>query len=192
MSNMKVVCPNCHKLLTVASQPGIEGKTLICPSCQFKAKFSVFMNGASAQGAHGTGNDDTVMPGWATGGGAQHPVKTNPGRIRVVQTGQIIPLTLGHHTIGRIANPPRATIMIGSAANSDEHMSRCHLELDIVNGPTGMQHRLKDLGKNPSKLNGKEIPKGLIPIWNIGDTVTIGKTDLILEDDDPESTRVDF
>lgn len=187
---MKVVCPSCHKLLTVAYQPGIEGKTLICPSCQFKAKFSVFMNSASSQGAHGTGSEDTVMPGWGTGSPVPPPVKSNSGRIRVVQTGQIIELAPGHHTIGRIANPPRATIMIGSATNSDCYMSRCHLELDIVNGPTGMQHRLKTVGKNPAKYNGKEIAQGLIPIWKFGDKVTIGETDLILEDNDNEATRV--
>lgn len=187
---MKVVCPGCHKLLTVAYQPGIEGKTLICPSCQFKAKFSVFMNSASAQGAHGTGSDDTVMPGWATGHGTQPPVKTSPGHFRVVQTGEVIELTPGHHTVGRIANPPQASILIGTATNSDSHMSRRHLELDIVNGPAGIQHRLKDVGKNPSKLNGNVIPKGTIVVLKFGDKVTIGETDLILEDYDSEATRV--
>lgn len=186
---MKVVCPSCHKLLTVAYQPGIEGKTLICPVCQFKAKFSVFMNSASAQGGHGTGTDDTVMPGWATGGGCSS-VKTGPGCIRVAQTGQVIELAPGHHTIGRIANPPQATIMIGSATYSDSYMSRLHLELDIVDGPTGMQHRLKDLGKNPSKLNGNEIPSGSIVVLKFGDKLTIGETDIVLEDCDSDATRI--
>lgn len=187
---MKIVCPNCHKLLTVAAQPGIEDKTLICPVCQFKAKVSVFMNASSAS-AHGTGSEDTVLPGsWGGVTPPPPPVKRSAGRFRIVQTNQFIELKPGHHSIGRSSNPARASIMIGSPVYSDPYMSRCHVELDIISSPAGQQHRLKDLGKNTTKLNGKEIPQGSIVILKFGDKITLGQTDLILEDNDQEATRV--
>lgn len=187
---MKITCPSCNSALTIKAVPGIEDKTLVCPVCKFKAKVSVFMNASAAKSAHGASSDDTVMPGWGSGITIAPPVKRNPGRFRIVQTGQFIDLKPGHHTVGRSCNPPKSTIMIGSPVYSDPYMSRCHIQLDIVEGPAGLQHRLKDLGKNTTKLNGNEIPQGSIVVLKYGDKITIGQTDLILEDNDKDATRV--
>lgn len=44
--------------------------------------------------------------------------------------------------------------------------------------------------KNIVKLNGKPINRGDILVIRFGDTLTLGKTDIILESRDDDSTRL--
>lgn len=189
MEKRTLVCPNCRSRLTVADQPGIEDKNLACPKCKFKAKVSVFMTGAASMGGHGADSEATRLPDDPTF--PPHPVHRDPGQFRIVQTGQFVPLHPGFQTIGRLASERRADIQIGSDTFIDPFMSRLHVKIEVVNTPSGLQHRLYEIGsRNIIKVNGQPINPGDVIVLRIGDKITLGKTDFILQDTDNEATQV--
>lgn len=187
MEKLQLSCPNCRSRLTVQNQPGIGDKSIACPICKLRAKVSVFMSGAASQGGHGASDDATQLPGMMQ----QTPTSLDPGQFRIVQTGQYISLRMGSQTIGRLAASSKADIKIGSDNYSDPYMSRCHVKIDVVKTAGGIQHRLEEIGStNIIQINGQDILRGDVCILHVGDKVTLGKTDLVLEATDEEATRV--
>lgn len=184
MEKRIIICPNCRSRLTVEDQPGLENKNLECPNCKFKAKVSVFMTGAASTGGHGADTESTRLP-------FDMPVRSVPGQFRIVQTNELIPLHLGFQTIGRRVREPRADILIGNSNYNDTSMSRRHVSIEVVKMPNGIQHRLHEIGStNIIQVNGQDIPRNGIIALRIGDRMTLGETDLILENADEEATRV--
>lgn len=185
MEKIQIVCPNCRSRLSVMNQPGLMDKMLACPICKFKAKVSVYQSGAAAQGGMGASNEDTQLPSDV------QQLKMDAGQLRIVQTGQIIELRKGEQTLGRLADTSKADVKIGSDRYSDPYMSRLHVNIEVVVTPAGIQHRLKEIGsKNIIQLNGQDIHRGDIIILHFGDKITLGKTDLVLEETDDEATRI--
>lgn len=186
MEKIQVVCPNCRSKLTVANQPGLREKSITCPKCKFSNKVAVFMGGSLDQGGHGASDEATQLPS-----AMQHQAKTDPGQLRIVQTGQFIALRVGSQTLGRLATTSKADVKIGSDTYSDPYMSRCHVQIDVVRTAMGLQHRMTEIGAtNIIQLNGKDIQRGEVIILQMGDKITLGKTDLVLEATDEEATRV--
>ena len=93
----------------------------------------------------------------------------------------------GSNIIGRRAETGTADIKI----SNDMYMSRRHVRIDVVKKLLGYEHHLVEINsKNIVKLNGKPINRGDILVIRFGDTLTLGKTDIILESRDDDSTRL--
>lgn len=181
-----VVCPNCRSRLAIGNAPGIQDKMLTCPTCKFKAKVSVFQMGQAGKGGQGASDDATRLPD-----SFLQQAKFDTGQFRVVQTGQICELRMGTQVLGRLATSGTADMQIGNDHYKDEYMSRRHVQIDVVKTAYGVEHHLVEIGsKNIIQLNGKDIMRGDQIILKYGDKLTLGKTDLILEETNDEATRI--
>ena len=79
----------------------------------------------------------------------------------------------------------------GSDNYRDPYMSRRHVQIDVVRTPQGIEHHLVEIGsKNIIQLNGQDIMRGDEIVLNFGDKLTLGKTDIVLEETNDEATRV--
>lgn len=186
MDTITIVCPNCRSRLSVQNAPDIRDKMLSCPICKFKAKVNVYMMGTAAQGGLGATDEATRLPG-----SYAQQFKMDPGQMRVVQTGQICELRIGSQVLGRLASSGNADIQIGSDNYKDEFMSRRHVRIDVVKTDMGLEHHLIEIGsKNIIQLNDKPIQRGDEIILSFGDKITLGKTDITLEETDDDATRV--
>lgn len=186
MGVISVVCPNCRSRLSIQDVPGIQDKILPCPICKYRAKVSVYQIGQAGKGGLGASDDATQLP---SSFGQQ--VKCDVGQMRVIQTGQICELRMGSQVLGRLAQSSTADLQIGSDNYRDEYMSRRHVQIDVVRTAQGIEHHLIEIGsKNIIQLNGKGINRGDEIILNFGDKLTLGKTDIVLEETDDESTKI--
>ena len=187
MSAISVVCPNCRSRLSIQNEPGIQDKILGCPVCKYKAKVSLYMIGQAGKGGQGASDEATRLPS-----SLSQQIKTDTGQMRVIQTGQICELRMGSQILGRLATSGTADLQIGSDNYKDEYMSRRHVQIDVVrNSLGGVEHHLVEIGsKNIIQLNGKNILRGDELILNFGDKLTLGKTDVILEETDEDVTHI--
>lgn len=186
MGVISVVCPNCRSRLSVQDVPGIQDKILPCPICKYKAKVSVYQIGQAGKGGQGSSDDATQLPG-----SLGQQMKNDTGQMRVIQTGQICELRMGTQVLGRLAQSGTADLQIGSDNYSDAYMSRRHVQIDVKRTAMGIEHHLVEIGsKNIIQLNGRDIMRGDEIILNFGDKLTLGKTDIILEETDGEATRI--
>lgn len=186
MGTISVVCPNCRSRLSIQDVPGIQDKMLACPICKYKAKVSLYQMGQAGKGGQGASDEATQLPGAFI-----QQIKTDTGQMRVIQTGQICELRLGSQVLGRLAQSGTADLQIGNDHYKDEYMSRRHVQVDVVKTTQGVEHHLVEIGsKNIIQLNGKDIQRGDEIILSFGDKLTLGKTDIILEETDEEATRI--
>lgn len=180
MGKIFIVCPECRQQLSFNEVPGYQNMVVECPKCHFKANASVYQSGAQARGAQGYDEMPTqlVVP----------PLSTlDVGQIRVKSTDEVQWLREGTNIIGRRAKSGDADIKI----SNDMTMSRRHLRIDVVKKETGYEHRLVEIGsKNIIKLNGKPIQREDILKLKFGDVITLGTTDIVLESNDEEATRL--
>ena len=176
-----LVCPNCRTRLSFLAVDNYQNKIVECPICHFRALPNVYQSGDAGKGGQGSSEDATQLPGsiWQT--------SSDLGQIRVATTGQRCPLKLGKNVIGRIAKTGKADIQI----THDAYMSRQHVLIDVVQGAHGLEHRLVEIGsKNIVLLNGKPIQRNDILLLKFGDCMTLGKTDIYLEETDEEATQI--
>ena len=181
MGKIFLVCPNCRTRLSFPEVPGYQDKIVECPICHFKAKANVYQGGAAAKGGQGSDDEATQLPG------SMMQQKSDMGQIRVATTNQRCPLKMGPNVIGRIAQSGKADIQI----TQDPYMSRRHLQIDVVKTVHGIEHHLVEINsKNIIVLNGKPIQRNDILMLNFGDKLTLGKTDIYLEETDEEATQI--
>ena len=186
MATLSVVCPNCRSRLSIKDVPGIQDKMLGCPICKYKAKVSLFQLGQAGQGGQGASDEATRLPGLAP-----KPARMDMGQLRILPTGQICELKMGSQVLGRLAQSGTADLQIGCDTYKDPYMSRRHVQLDVVRTANGVEHHLVEIGsKNPILLNGKEIQRGDVIVLSFGDKLTLGKTELVLEETNDEGTRM--
>ena len=180
MGRIFIVCPECHQQLSFNEVPGYQNMVVECPKCHFKANASVYQSGAQARGGQGADEMPTqlIVPPKSV---------ADIGQIRVKSTGEIQFLKEGENVIGRRAQTGTADIKI----STDMYMSRRHVRIDVVRKVAGFEHRLVEINsKNIVKLNGKPINRGDILVLKFGDTMTLGTTDIVLESNDVEATRL--
>lgn len=181
MGKIFLVCPNCWTRLSFPEVLGYEDKIVECPICHFKAKANVYQGGTAAKGGQGSADEATQLPSNFM------QQKFDVGQIRVANTGQHCPLKMGTNIIGRIAQSGKADIQI----THDEYMSRRHLQIDVVKTVHGIEHHLVEINsKNIILLNGKPIQRNDILNLQFGDKLTLGKTDVYLEETDEEATQI--
>ena len=181
MGRIYIVCPECRQQLSFNEVPGYQNMIVECPKCHFKANASVYQSGHQARGGQGADDMPTRL--------AFAPVSSfDVGQIRVMSTNEIQFLQEGCNVIGRRSETGTADIKI----SNDQYMSRRHVEIDVIKKPTGgYEHRLVEIGStNIVMLNNKPINRGDILVLKFGDIITLGKTDIRIESNNNEATRM--
>ena len=189
MSEIKVKCPTCGKVLRLNETPTINKATFTCPNCKEKhvvgncqrytpapskpaapsADETRYGNMASApsQGGDETryaGGDETLV-------GA--PPQPKVGML-VDSNGAAYQLAVGFNTIGRKASSSTASVQIPT---DDRTMSRNHAVIEVRNAGGQLLHILKNgANKNPSYHNNMLVGPGDQLILNNGDRLKMGNT----------------
>lgn len=184
MARITIFCPECKQRLAFDERPGYQDMLVQCPKCGFKARVNVYMAGPkgpssplSAGGDHETETQIFMPPASAS----------SLGQIRVISTGEIQYLKSGNNIIGRRAKSGTADIKI----STDMTMSRRHIDLRVVPKGNGYEHLLVALPTpNPPKINGRPVQEGDVIKLRFGDTITLGSTDIKLESNDDDATRL--
>lgn len=188
MSEIKIKCPTCGKVLRLADKPNINQASFTCPVCKDKhvvGKCQRIMNTPLAEETqYSTPQSTGYSSGEETqiGGYSQRSDETQIGFAPqgagcLVDTfGRSYPLRPGVNTIGRRAQTSTATIQIQT---DDHYMSRNHAIIEVrqVGGKTICL--LKNWNnKNSSYLNGTLVASGDQLVLNNGDRMRFGKTEL--------------
>lgn len=180
MGKVIMVCPSCRHQLSFEEFPNYRSKIFECKHCHFRAQFNLFQSGRASQGGQGADDDATQLP-------SNFQKSYDTGQIRVIGTGETFSLSKGSNVIGRKASSSTATIQI----EGDAYMSRQHVEIKVVMGPSGYEHHLVEINsKNIVQLNGKDIQRNDIMKITFGDRLTLGKTTIVLENVDEEATKL--
>ena len=195
MSEIKIKCPTCGKVLRLQDAPSINAASFTCPVCKEKhivgncQRYAEQPKPALSPGEETRygyppmqqqGGDETRIGQQPRQGGddeTQMSPASQPAAGALVDcTGRTYHLRSGINTIGRKAASSAASIQI---ATEDRTMSRSHAIIEVRN--TGRQsiHVLRNgANKNPSYLNGSLIGRQDQLILNNGDRIKMGNTEL--------------
>lgn len=180
MGRIFITCPECGQQLSFEEVPGYQNMVVECPKCHFKANANVYQSGAQARGGQGADDMPTQLV-------FAPSTSVDVGQIRVLSTNEIQYLKIGSQVIGRRAETGTADIKI----SNDRYMSRRHIQIDVIKKGVGYEHLLVEIGStNLPKLNGKEIQRGDILKLKFGDVMTLGNTEIRLESNSDEATRI--
>ena len=177
MGKIFITCPQCNQELSFQEIPGYQSMIVECPKCSFKATAGVYQESQRKKVKKTVSDLPTEF-------NLPSVFKTNIGKLKIVNSGEIFKLQEGTNIIGRKADSSVANIKIAS----DPFMSRQHLRIDVIRSSNGVEHRLIEINsKNIVELNGKAIKRGDILILKNGDSLTLGKTVVILEIDNSDT-----
>ena len=181
MSEIKIKCPTCGKVLRLQESPNIDAAYFTCPVCKEKhivGKCQRYMEQPKPIASSG---DETQYVGASVqrSGGDETRIGFSPiasvGML-VDNKGATYQLCSGINTIGRKATTSSASIQI---ATDDRTMSRSHAIIEVSNAGGQTIHILRNgANKNPSYLNGSIIARQDQLILNNGDHIKMGNTEL--------------
>ncbi len=197
MSEIKIKCPTCGKILRLQDAPNINAASFTCPVCKEKhivgkcQRYEEYpkptipsgdetrYGGASAQ----QGGDETKIGSQSQYGGADETRIGSASRpavgVLVDNMGRSYALRSGINTIGRKASSSSASVQI---ATDDRTMSRSHAIIEVNNAGGKTIHILRNgANKNPSYMNGSLIGQQDQLILNNGDRIKMGNTELIFK-----------
>lgn len=194
MSEIKIKCPTCGKVLRLQDAPNINAASFTCPVCEEKhvvGKCQRYVEqpkpmvssgdetrygGASAR----QGDDETRIGSQPQCGGCDETRIGSASRpavgVLVDNLGRTYQLRSGINTIGRKAASSPASVQI---ATDDRTMSRSHAVIDVSHAGGKTIHILRNgANKNPSYLNGSLIGQQDQLILNNGDRIKMGNTEM--------------
>lgn len=194
MSEIKIKCPTCGKVLRLQDAPNINAASFTCPVCEEKhvvGKCQRYVEqpkpmvssgdetrygGASAR----QGDDETRIGSQPQCGGSDETrigSASSPAvGVLVDNLGRTYQLRSGINTIGRKAASSPAFVQI---ATDDRTMSRSHAVIDVSHAGGKTIHILRNgANKNPSYLNGSLIGQQDQLILNNGDRIKMGNTEM--------------
>lgn len=199
MSEIKIKCPKCGKVLRLADHPNINNAVFTCPVCKVKSKVGNCQRIVDTP-MHRIASEETqysfnhapsrnteetryVQKSAPAAGGDETIVA---GKAPVVKVGCLMDgfgrsyqLSVGINTIGRKATTSPATVQI---AVDDRYMSRSHAIIEVRNTGGQVIHILRNgKNQNPSYLNGTLIQANDQLILNNGDNIKFGNTELIFK-----------
>lgn len=154
-ATIRIKCPNCGAILTVADNPANVGKSVMCPVCKEKHEFSEFKPVSPK-------NDDSDRT--SLGFSPSSDVKTElPQMPKVVSFGYLLhdghqkkyTLTSGINLVGRKTYQTASVATIPIETN-DLGFSRRHLYIEAVKGPDGVirHYAYNAANKNETTING--------------------------------------
>lgn len=197
MSEIKIKCPTCGKVLRLPETPNINAASFTCPVCHERhvvgqcQRYVPAPPPPTATEVDKTRYDDasptTEQPGGDKtrhSGSPAGPTLDVPNTIGpaaqptvgmlVDANGASYQLTQGFNGIGRKANNSAATVKI---ATTDRTMSRCHAIIEVQSAGGHLLHILKNWeNKNPTFLNDMQLAPGDQLILNPGDRLKMGNT----------------
>ncbi len=195
MSEIKIKCPTCGKVLRLQDAPNINAATFTCPVCKEKHVVGqcqrIEQPKPASPGGEETqyrqmppsqrGNEETQYvskPSSQYGGEATRlgsAPSVNIGSL-ADSMGRTYQLCVGINTIGRKAETSTASVPIVTA---DRTMSRSHAIIEVSNAGGKIVHILRNgANKNPSYLNGAVIGAQDQLVLNNGDRIRMGNTEL--------------
>ena len=195
MSEIKIKCPTCGKVLRLQDAPNINAASFTCPVCKEKhvvgkcQRYVEQPKPAASSGdetqygggsAQQQGGDETRIgsqPQYGSGDETRIGSALRPAvGVLVDNMGRTYQLRSGINTIGRKASSSAASVQI---ATEDRTMSRSHAIIEVSNAGGKQIHILRNgANKNPSYLNGSLIGQQDQLILNNGDRIKMGNTEL--------------
>ncbi len=195
MSEIKIKCPICGKILRLQDAPNINAASFTCPVCKEKHTVgncqryveqpqTTASSGEETQYGRGSalqsGGDETRIGSQLRQGGGDETRIGTAARpsvgVLVDNMGRTYPLRYGINTIGRKAASSSASVLI---ATDDRTMSRSHAVVEVSNAGGQTLHILRNgANKNPSYLNSTLIGQHDQLILNNGDRIKMGNTEL--------------
>ena len=179
MSEIKIKCPTCGKVLRLAETPNVDAASFTCPVCKERHVVGDCQRYNPAPQPSASGGDETRY------GGAPSPrqagdetrigaaPQTTVG-VLVDANGASYPLRMGFNTVGRKASSSTATVQI---ATDDRTMSRNHSVIEVRSAGGQLLHIFKNgANKNPSYHNDVMVGQGDQLILNNGDRLKLGST----------------
>lgn len=182
METVRIKCPNCGAILTVADSPANIGKSVKCPVCKEKFPFADFKavpspKEDSDRTSIGTGQyaeDRTQLPEMSS--------VSSFGYLFDVTSRRTYPLTAGVNLVGRKTYQavPAANIPIET---DDLCFSRKHLYIEAVKGPDGIirHYAYNAANKNETTINGVLLNAGDKLILHDSDVIESGRTTLVFK-----------
>lgn len=197
MSEIKIKCPTCGKILRVPDSPTVNNNTFTCPVCKEKHKVGNCPRYVEKPKPATNGEETQYSSQMSSVGGEETQYVRSEGTSSAEETqivgasqqikvgclkdyyGNTYQLRIGINTIGRKANTSTATVQINI---TDKTMSRNHAIIDVRNTGGQIIHILRNgANKNPSYLNGTLIGANDQLILNNGDRVKFGSTELMFQ-----------
>lgn len=195
MSEIKIKCPTCGKILRLLDSPTINTASFTCPVCKEKhvvGNCQRFVEQPKPQRPVGeetqygptasrmSDGEETQYKGsgYSTNGEETQIYSTPQSNIGTLvdNLGRTYKLCLGINTIGRKASTSSATVQI---VTTDRTMSRSHAVIEVRNAGGLIVHILKNgANKNPSYHKGSFVGPSDQMILNNGDKVKFGSTEL--------------
>ena len=207
IENKILICPGCKNKAKVAEYEDYTRKLNEQAAAEKAAAEKAAAEKAAAEKAAAAQQIAKAGNGLLNLGGKTEetipvytPINHDPGQFHNVKNEMFLPLRRGRMTVGRLAQSKVADIQIGKDA-LDQYMSRLHIDLSIERDASGsLRHIVREhvdakTGKLPTNgtyINGRRMTGGEVAYLNFGDTITLGKTELILEHTDEEATQVIF
>lgn len=182
MDTIRIKCPTCGAILTVADSPANVGKSVKCPVCKEKHQFTEFK---AVQTPKEDSDRTSLGMNIPTEDKTQLPVKPS-----VVTFGYLVDevhhrkytLTSGVNLIGRktYQTAPVASIPIET---DDLCFSRKHLYIEAAKGPDGVirHYAYNAANKNETTINGTRLGDGDKLILHDSDVIRSGNTTLVFK-----------
>lgn len=175
MNTIRIKCPVCGAILNAKDDPSNIRKSVTCPNCKERRKFTEFkvvvLSAPSTGAGHETASDETQV--------CVRGRESSPGYLLDKTTGKTYPLTPGDHIAGRKTSksPSRADIAIET---TDRGMSRQHMKLMCAIAQDGRYHVSVSNAenKNPTLVNGNPLLDGDVVGIRNGDILTLCETRL--------------
>ena len=181
MSEIKIKCPTCGKILRLNDTPNIDNASFTCPVCREKhivGNCQRYVEPPKYVASVGEETQYGSLSSRQTSTEEAQMVSAPQGDIGYLEDrfGNTYKLHLGINTIGRKANTSTATLQIDT---TDRTMSRSHAIIEVRDAGGQIIHILRNgANKNPSYHNGTLIGSADQLILNNGDAVKFGSTEL--------------
>ena len=207
---LQIKCPECGAILTIKNQPGLDSKSLTCPSCEIKNPFIKFKRlipqpqqdpttdyGYGHKRPHEEektqyrhSDDHTQYRHEDNAQKSDSKPNLTIGALRLAGTNTLFQLKPGRNVIGRKSSNSGANFQINTG--DKRSMSREHIVIDVKNHPgQGLIHCLSLYKEKVNKtfIGGEELLPGDIIILQPGDIIKLPDAALQFEIPDEERTQ---
>lgn len=183
MTTIKIKCPNCGAILTVADDPSNSGKSVKCPVCKQSHPFVNFKavkprvveeDDKTSIGFGGDLDEKTCLPDLEK--------KETIGSLLDKSSQMTYPLSEGLNLVGRMtcqsASPANVAIK-----TEDRGFSRKHLYINVVKGADNVvrYHAYNAENKNSTTINGVLLSSTDKMILHDGDVIKSSTTELVFK-----------